>query len=186
MSTWQIDPAHSNIEFAVRHLMISTVRGRFGRLNGTVDFDDRHPTRSSVRLSIETDSIDTREERRDAHLRSADFFEVDRFPAITFVSTGLTGVVTGNFTVTGELTIRDITRPVTLEVSSEGQGADPWGNQRAGYSAKARLRRSEFGLSWNQLIEAGGVAVGDEIAITIDVELIRDAEVAAVAGAGAA
>jgi polyisoprenoid-binding protein YceI len=183
MSTWQIDAAHTNVEFAVRHLMISTVRGRFGTLAGTVEYDELDPTHSSVQLTIDTRSIDTREERRDAHLRSADFFEVEKFPAITFTSTGLSGEVTGEFTLTGALTIRDVTRPITVQVTREGQGTDPWGNLRAGYSARARLRRSEFGLSWNQLIEAGGVAVGDEITITIDAELVRQAEVEATAGA---
>jgi len=158
-------------------------RGRFGRLTGLVELDDRDPTRSSVELTIETDSIDTREERRDAHLRSPDFFEVEKYPVITFASTAISGDLAGNFAVTGDLTMRDVTRPITLQVTSEGQGNDPWGNVRAGYSAKGRLRRSDFGLSWNQLIEAGGVAVGDDVSISIDVELVRQAEIPATAGA---
>lgn len=186
MSTWNLDASHSNIEFAVRHLMISTVRGRFGKLTGTVELDDRNPAKSRVEVAIDATSIDTREEQRDTHLRSADFFEVEKFPSLTFKATGISGDVRGSFKLNGDLTIKGVTRPITLEVTSEGQGNDPWGNERAGYSAKGKLKRSDFGLTWNQLIEAGGVAVGDEIKIGIDVELVRKAEVPAeTAGAAA-
>lgn len=179
MSTWQIDASHSHIEFAVRHLMISTVRGRFGKVSGTVAVDDQHPAKSTVDVTIDTSSIDTREAQRDSHLQSPDFFEVEKFPAITFKATGAAADIGGSFPLTGNLTIKDVTRPITLEVTSEGRGNDPWGNVRAGYSAKGKLKRSDFGLTWNQLIEAGGVAVGDEISIRIDVELIQQVAVAA-------
>jgi polyisoprenoid-binding protein YceI len=182
MSTWTLDASHSNIEFAVRHLMISTVRGRFAKLAGSVELDERNPANSRVEVTIDAASIDTREDQRDTHLRSADFFEVEKFPALTFKATGITGNIRDTFRLSGNLTIKGITRPITLEVTSEGHGNDPWGNARAGYSARAKLKRSDFGLTWNQLIEAGGVAVGDEISIGIDVELVRQAELA-IAGA---
>jgi polyisoprenoid-binding protein YceI len=182
MTTWQIDPAHSHVEFAVRHLMISTVRGRFGALAGSMTLDDHNPSALKLSVAIDAASIDTREERRDAHLRSADFLDTGRFPVIAFDGTGVSGNLDGSFQLRGNLTIHGVTRPVTLEVTSEGRGNDPWGNERAGYSAKTRIRRSEFGLTWNQLLEAGGVAVGDDISITIDVELVRQVEAAAVVG----
>ena len=180
MTTWQLDASHSNIEFAVRHLMISTVRGRFGKLSGTVDLNDRDPAKTSVAVTIDAASLDTREAQRDTHLRSADFFEVEKFPSLTFKATGVTGNLASTFQLRGDLTIKGVTRPITLEVTSEGQGNDPWGNVRAGYSAKGKLRRSDFGLTWNQLIEAGGVAVGDEISIGIDVELVKQVAAPAV------
>ncbi len=182
MTTWQIDPAHSHVEFAVRHLMISTVRGRFGALAGSVTLDENDPAAFELSIAIDAASIDTREERRDAHLRSADFLETSRYPVIAFDGTGISGDIAGSFQLRGNLTIHGVTKPVTLEVTSEGRGNDPWGNERAGYSARARIRRSEFGLTWNQLLEAGGVTVGDDINITIDVELVRQVEAIAVAG----
>jgi polyisoprenoid-binding protein YceI len=170
--TWQIDPAHSHVEFAVRHLMISTVKGRFGDVSGTLEVNAADPTKSVVDVTINVTSIDTREAQRDAHLRSADFFDVERFPTMRFKSTRISGDG-DDLNVTGDLTIRDITREVTLEVTSEGQGKDPWGNERAGYSAKGKINRADFGLTWNQALEAGGVLVGDEIKISIDVEVVK-------------
>ena len=183
MTTWQIDSTHSHVEFAVRHLMISTVRGRFGALAGTVELDEQNPAQLKLSVAIDAASIDTREERRDAHLRSADFLETSRFPVIAFDGVGVTGDISDRFQLRGNLTIHGVTQPVTLEVTSEGRGNDPWGNERAGYSARTRIRRSDFGLTWNQLLEAGGVAVGDEIKITIDVELVRQVEAASVTAA---
>jgi polyisoprenoid-binding protein YceI len=170
--TWQIDPAHSLVEFAVRHLMISTVKGRFGDVSGTLQVDPADPARSAIDVTINTASIDTREAQRDAHLRSADFFDVERFPTLRFRSTRVSGGP-DQLRVTGDLTIRDVTREVTLDVTAEGQGKDPWGGERAGYSAKGTINRKDFGLTWNQLLEAGGVAVGDEIKISIDVEFVK-------------
>lgn len=170
--SWQIDPTHSHVEFAVRHLMISTVKGRFGEVSGTLQVDATDPARSVVDVTINVASIDTREPQRDAHLRSADFFDVDRFPTLRFKSTRVSGDA-DDLKVTGDLTIRDITREVTLTVTPEGQGKDPWGGERAGYSAKGTINRTDFGLTWNQVLEAGGVVVGDEIKISIDVELVK-------------
>jgi len=172
---WRIDASHSNVEFAVRHLMISTVKGRFAGVEGAVTIDERDPSRSAVDVTIDAASIDTRVEQRDQHLRSADFFEVEKYPAITFKSTHVARNGEGAFAVTGDLTIHGVTRSVTLAVAEEGRTRDPWGNDRVAFSASAKINRKDFGLHWNQVLEAGGVAVGDEIKIAIDVELMRQA-----------
>ena len=171
-TTWKIDPAHSHAEFAVRHLMISTVKGRFGVVNGTIALHEGDVTQSEVDVTIDVNSIDTHEAQRDAHLKSADFFDVERFPAITFKSTRITGDASA-FKLTGDLTIHGVTREVTLDAVSEGRGKDPWGGDRAGFSAHAKIKRSDFGLTWNQVLEAGGFAVGDEVKIALDVEAVK-------------
>jgi len=173
LTTWKIDPAHSHLEFAVRHLMISTVKGRFGVVEGTVRTDEANPGKADVSVTIEAASIDTREAQRDAHLRSADFFDVETFPTLTFTGGRITERSDDRFTLTGDLTIHGVTREVALDVTAEGRGKDPWGGERAGFSAHTRIKRSDFGLTWNQLLEAGGFAVGDEVKITLDVELIK-------------
>jgi polyisoprenoid-binding protein YceI len=175
MTTWNIDGAHSNVEFAVKHLMIATVRGRFGKVAGTVTKDEVTGT-STIAVTIDVASIDTRESQRDAHLRSADFFDAEQHPMITFVGKRTVGPLDGNFRLFGDLTIRGATRQVELEVTSEGRTKDPWGNQRAGYSARTTIHRKDFGLTWNQLLEAGGVAVGDEVRISLDLELVLQVE----------
>lgn len=175
LTTWSIDAAHSHVEFAVRHLMISTVKGRFAEVSGTVRSDDTDPAKGEVDISIGVASVDTREPQRDAHLRSADFFDADKFPTITFKSRRLTDAKGDRFKIAGDLTIRGVTREVVLEVTSEGRGKDPWGGERAGFSATAKIKRSDFGLTWNQVLETGGVAVGDEVKISLDVELVRQA-----------
>ena len=172
-SVWNIDPTHSAVEFAVRHLMIATVRGRFADVTGVVEMNDSDAALSKVDVTIQAASIDTRQEQRDAHLRSADFFDVAQFPTLRFVGKQIRGDVNGDFTLLGDLTIRGVTREVTLDVTNEGRVQDPWGNARAGFTAKGKIARSEFGLTWNQVLEAGGVAVGDEIKISIDVELVK-------------
>ncbi len=179
MRTWQIDSAHSNVEFAVRHLMISTVRGRFGAVAGTVNIDEKNPRNFNVDVEIDVSSIDTRQEQRDAHLRSADFFDVANHPKMTFRSNRAEGDLQGEFKLIGELTIRGVTRPLTMSVTNEGSGKDPWGNDRLGFSAAAKINRSEFGLVWNQALETGGVMVGDEVKISLDVELTSAAAAAA-------
>lgn len=174
-TTWAVDPAHSNVEFSVRHLMISTVKGRFADVKGTVVTDELTPTRAVVDITIGVASIDTREAQRDAHLRSGDFFDAEQFPSLTFHGTRLDGAVNGAFKLAGDLTIRGVSREVVLDVTAEGRGKDPWGGERAGYSATTKIKRSEFGLTWNQLLETGGVAVGDDVKITLDLELIKQA-----------
>lgn len=172
-TTWTVDPAHSNVEFSIRHLMISTVKGRFSGATGTAIIDDGQPGKGQLDVTIDVASIDTREAQRDAHLRSADFFDVDTFPSMTFRSSRIERVADDRLTVTGDLTIRDRTRPVVLDVTAEGRGNDPWGGERAGFSASGKIKRSDFGLTWNQVLEAGGVAVGDEVKIAIDAELVK-------------
>jgi polyisoprenoid-binding protein YceI len=172
-STWAIDPAHTDVGFAVKHLMISTVRGRFGSVRGTIRLDEANLAASSVEVEIDAASIDTRQEQRDAHLRSADFFDVERFPLITFRSRAVEAVGEGRFKVTGGLTIHGVTREVVLDAADEGRGVDPWGNRKAAFTAETRIDRREFGLGWNQALEAGGVLVANEIRITLDVQAVR-------------
>jgi len=171
--TWQLDLAHTNIEFAVKHLMIATVRGRFGGAKGTVQVDEANPRAAHVDVTIDAASVDTRQEQRDAHLRSPDFFDVARFPTIRFVSRRIEGDPQGDFQLLGDLTIRDVTKEVTVDVSHEGQGVDPWGNYRAGFTASAKIDRRDFGLTWNQALETGGFTVGHEVKLTVDAEIFR-------------
>jgi polyisoprenoid-binding protein YceI len=160
--------------------MISTVKGAFGDVRGTVWIDDSDATTALVDITIQVASIDTRQEQRDAHLRSVDFFDVARFPTITFRSRSVEGDHReSEFRLVGDLTIRDVTREVVLKVSSEGRLIDPWGAERAGFSAQGKIDRTEFGLTWNQALEAGGVLVGNDIKISVEVELLREVPAAA-------
>jgi len=171
--TWNVDPTHSHVEFAIRHLMITTVKGRFTDVQGTVKSDGSDPAKGNVSVTIGVASIDTREPQRDAHLRSADFFDADKFPTITFNSRNIRDVRSNSFKLVGDLAIRGVTREVVLDVTSEGRAKDPWGGERAGFTASGKINRSDFGLTWNQALETGGVLVGDEVKISIDVELIK-------------
>ncbi|MBC7789471.1 MAG: YceI family protein [Anaerolineae bacterium] len=172
-TTWQIDPTHSHVEFSVRHLMISTVKGRFTDVQGSANLGDTSETVPGVAVTIQTASIDTRSEQRDGHLRSADFFDVERYPTITFQSSRVEGTpLDGDFRVIGDLTIHGVTREVTLKATSEGRGKDPWGGERAGFSASTKINRGDFGLTWNQALEAGGVVVSDEVKVSLEIELV--------------
>jgi polyisoprenoid-binding protein YceI len=171
-TTWKIDPAHTSVEFSVKHMMITTVKGRFTEVDGIVTVDEADPSRSQADITIKTASIDTREAQRDAHLKSADFFDVEQFPAITFRSTRFEGTA-HDFKMAGDLTIHGVTRPIVLDVTHEGRRKDPWGGERAGYSATTRIRRGDFGLTWNAALESGGFLVGDDVKIALDVELVR-------------
>jgi polyisoprenoid-binding protein YceI len=177
-TVWSIDDSHSAAEFAVKHLMISTVKGHFGAIKGTVEIDEWNPKASAVDVTIDATSIDTRNAQRDAHLRSPDFFDAERFPALRFVGRRIEGDVTTRFKVTGDLTIRDVTRAVTLDVKAGGHVRDPWGNERSSYAAETKINRSDWGLTWNQALETGGVVVSDEVKIAIEVELTRAESVA--------
>lgn len=171
--TYTIDPAHTSVHFSVRHMMVSNVRGEFSKVAGTLTFDPHNPSASTVEATIDVNSLNTREPQRDGHLKSADFLDVERFPTITFKSTKVEPSPAGG-TITGELTIHGVTRPVTLEVEGPGpEVKDPWGMQRIGAGATAKLSRSDFGLTWNSALETGGVLVGDEVKITIDIEAVR-------------
>jgi polyisoprenoid-binding protein YceI len=172
-ATYGIDPSHSEVGFSVRHMMVSKVRGRFSDVAGTVVIAD-DPLASSVEVTINTASIDTGDEKRDAHLRSGDFFDVERYPSLTYRSTKV--VPAGRqWLVEGDLTLNGVTRKVPLTVSFEGAATDPWGGVRAGFSARAELDREDFGLSWNQTLETGGVIVGKKISIELEIEAVRQA-----------
>ncbi len=173
--SWSIDPAHSVVGFSVRHMMVSRVRGRFGKFEGTFNLDEEHPERSSVEFTVYVDSIDTGVPARDEHLRSADFFDAANFPTITFRSTAVKRVGPNAYRVKGDLTIRGTTRPVELEVTDEGRNKDPWGNLRWGFSARTAINRKDFGLTWNVPLEAGGWLVGDQVNIEIELEAVKQA-----------
>lgn len=173
MATWNIDTSHSGAHFSVRHLMITNVRGEFGGLSGTVEFDAAAPEKSRVTASVDTTTVSTRDEKRDGHLKSADFFEVEKHPKMTFQSTSIAKKGDG-YTLTGDLTIRGTTKSVTFAV--EGPSApekDPWGNTRIGATATATVDRRDFGLTWNAALESGGVLVGHEVKISIEVSLVK-------------
>ncbi len=173
---WKIDDAHSNVQFSVRHMMISTVRGEFERFSGDIDFDQDNPENSTLNIQIDAASINTRENDRDNHLRSPDFLNVAEYPYITFVSKRVEQTGEDEGRVTGDLTIRDITREVVLDVTYHGTAKSPWGSTSAGFSASTKIKRSDWDLTWNQALETGGVLVGDQMKIDIDVELIRQEE----------
>lgn len=175
-TVWQIDPAHTTVEFAVKHMMFTTVRGRFKALSGTIRIDEPHPDRSSVDVSIDASSIDTGVGDRDAHLRSADFLDVEQHPQITFRSTRVEGAHRqqgDRFTIAGELQIRGTKIPVTLSATFEGLGKDPWGKQRAGFAARTEIDRRDWGLRWNQALETGGVLVGNTVKIEIEAQAVK-------------
>jgi polyisoprenoid-binding protein YceI len=175
-SRWEIDPAHSNASFTVRHLMVSNVRGEFTKLAGGLEVAGDDPTTAKVNVTIDAGSVNTREPKRDAHLRSADFFDVARFPTITFTSKKVERAGEGRLKLVGDLTIHGVTKEVTLDVEELTPAVkDLNGNVRVGAHATTRIDRKEFGLLWNVALEAGGVLVGDDVKITIDVELIKKA-----------
>lgn len=175
LTLWQLDPAHTKVEFGVRHMMFSTVKGSFPGVEGALRFDPSDLGASSVEVRIDAASIDTGNADRDRHLRSDDFLDVENHPELTFRSTKVSGTPE-KLQVEGELTIRGTTRPVTLEGAFLGSGKDPWGQERSGFHAETKIQRKEFGLTWNQALEAGGVLVGDEVRITLDVQAVRQDE----------
>lgn len=170
---WDIDTSHSGIHFTVRHMVIAKVRGAFERWQGTIDFDAADPTRSKVDVTVDTTSVDTREPKRDEHLRSAEFLEVEKYPTMTFVSNKIVKVEDGVYRVHGDLTLHGVTLPTVLEAELLGTGKDPWGNERLGFQARASINRKDFGLGWNAVLETGGVLVGEKVDITLDVEAVK-------------
>jgi polyisoprenoid-binding protein YceI len=172
-ATWKLDPSHSSVEFSAKHMMFTTVRGRFAEVEGSIAGDKDSPATASLHVTMKAASIDTRNEQRDQHLRSADFLDAETYSDVTFTSTRIEGDAR-KFRMTGDLTIRGTTRPVTLDVTYEGAGTDPWGGERIGFSASGKIDRREFGLVWNQALETGGVLVSNEIKIQIDAQIIRE------------
>jgi polyisoprenoid-binding protein YceI len=169
---WKLDPTHTLVEFSAKHLMISTVKGRIADVEGMINVDEENPANSTVEATLNAGSIDTRTDQRDQHLRSADFLDVEKFPQIKFRSTRIEGN-RDEFKLTGELTIRDVTRPITLDVKFEGQTKDPWGGERIGFSGSGKIDRRDFGLTWNVLLETGGITVGNDIKIGLEVEAVK-------------
>jgi polyisoprenoid-binding protein YceI len=183
--TWEIDPAHTRIEFSVRHMMISNVHGEFGKFSGSVVGDEKSPTTAVVKATVQADSIDTREPKRDTHLKSADFFDVEHNPTIIFNSKKIEAAGAGHWKVTGDLTLHGVTRDVVLDV--EGPTAvvkDPMGNTRAGAHATTRINRKDFGMTWSKSLDGGGLMVGDDVDITIDVEGVKRPETVSRVGSG--
>jgi len=171
---WNIDPDHSNVAFKIRHLMVSNVKGSFSKFSGTVEIDEQDLAKSRIAVTIETSSIGTNVQKRDDHLRSADFFDVSKYPTMTFVSRKIAPAGQDRLTVTGDLTLHGVTREVSLDVEGlSPEGKDPWGGVRRGAAASAKISRKDFGLAWNQVLETGGLAVGEEVAISLEVELVK-------------
>ena len=177
-SVWTIDPTHTLVEFSAKHMMITTVKGRITDVTGRIVVDEANPDRSTVEVELGTASLDTGTEQRDAHLRSADFLDVESFPKITFRSTRVDGAYKregDRFKLVGDLTIRGVTREVVLDATYEGTGKDPWGGQRVSFSAETRLDRREFGLQWNVALETGGILVSNDIRVTIEAQAVKEA-----------
>ena len=173
-TSWTIDADHSNVGFSVSHLMVSHVKGNFNKYSGVVDINDKDITKSKVDVTIDASSINTNVQKRDEHLKSADFFDVAKYPTLTFVSKKWTKAAKGALKVTGDLMIHGVTKSVVLNVAPfSKESKDPWGNTRTGTSASTTINRKDFGLVWNQALETGGVAVGEEVNISLDVELIK-------------
>jgi polyisoprenoid-binding protein YceI len=172
LEKWNIDVVHSTIGFTVRHLMVSKVHGLFTKWNGTFDFDEQNPANSHVAVQIELSSIDTREPQRDAHLKSGDFFEVEKFPQMTFKSTSVAGSK-DHFKVTGDLTLRGVTKPVVLDVEYAGRATHPQMGERAGFSAHGSINRKDFGIVFNQVLDTGGVALSEKVDINIEIEATK-------------
>lgn len=169
---WQLDPAHTSVDFTARHLMVSKVRGQFHGVSGTIHISE-DPLGSWAEVTVDPASVDSGDEKRDAHLRSPDFLDVEQYPEINFHSTRLEGNSPGGFRLEGDLTVHGVTRPVTLDVEYLGWTSDPWGGRRAGFSAKTEVDREEFGLTWNVALEAGGVLVGKKVTLEFEIEAVK-------------
>ncbi len=173
-TTWNIDPAHSNAEFKVKHMMISNVKGQFTGVKGALTLDESNVINSRIEASIDAASINTHEAQRDAHLKSADFFDVEKFPTLSFHSTRITRGRDGELAVAGDLTIHGVTRNVVFTVEGPTAAAkDPWGNTRVGLTATTKINRKDFGLTWNAALETGGILVGDDVTITLEVQFVK-------------
>jgi polyisoprenoid-binding protein YceI len=174
VSTWNVDPVHSVVEFKVKHMMISNVKGQFTGVSGVLTLDETDVTKSRVEATIDASTINTRDPQRDTHLKSADFLDVEKYPTLTFQSTSVKRTGADEGTVTGELTIHGVTREVVFQVEGPTlPSKDPWGHIRLGLSATTKISRKEFGLTWNAALEAGGLLVGDEVTITLDVQFVK-------------
>ncbi|MDN3018721.1 YceI family protein [Paenibacillus sp. BSR1-1] len=172
-SKWALDAAHSSVDFSVRHMMIANVKGSFNSFNATIEADPSDLTTASIEFAIETASVDTRNQDRDGHLVSADFFDAANHPNMTFKATSIEKTDDGEYNVTGDLTLRGVTKQETFAVTFEGTGKDPWGNEKAGFSATGSINRSDYGLVWNAALETGGVLVGDKVKINLQIQAAK-------------
>mgnify|MGYP002777349770 CR=1 FL=1 len=170
MAKWNLDPSHSEVQFKVKHLMITTVTGSFKKIEGTIEADDAQFKNAKVTFKADVSSIDTGDAQRDGHLKSADFFESEKFPEIKFESTSYNAI---DSKITGNLTIKDITKQVTLDVDFGGSNKDPWGNEKAGFSVSGKINRTDFGLTWNAALETGGVLVSEEVKILAEAQFVK-------------
>ena len=183
--TWNIDSAHSEVNFSVRHMMISNVRGQFQKFSGTIDFDETNPANTTVAVQIDVASINTGDEKRDAHLKSPDFFDAEHYPHLTFHSTRVDVKDKTHAVLYGDLIIRDVPHEIALDVEFNGLAKSPWGTTNAGFSAKAQIKRKNWGLNWNVALETGGWLVSDDLHISIDLEIIKQPETVPVAAVAA-
>ena len=172
-TTWALDAAHSSVDFSVRHMMIANVKGTFHNFSATVEADPTDLTTANIEFSIETASVDTRNKDRDGHLVSADFFDVENHPNMTFKATNIEKTDEGEYNVHGDLTLRGVTKQETFKVTFEGQGKDPWGNTKVGFTAEGAINRSDYGLVWNAALETGGVLVGDKVKINLQLQAVQ-------------
>lgn len=175
MTKWTIDTVHSSVEFSVRHMMMAKVKGVFHQFDANIEADPTDLTTANIDFTIQTASVDTRNEDRDNHLRSADFFDTESHPTLTFRATQITQKGDGEYEITGDVTLRGVTRKETFYADYEGQGKDPWGNEKVGFSVEGKIKRSDYGLTWNAALETGGVLVSDEVKITLDIQASRQA-----------
>lgn len=174
-SVWNVDASHSALEFKVKHMMMANVRGQFHDFQANITADPEDLTTAEIDFTVNVNSIDTKDEQREGHLKSADFFDVENYPNLTFKATKIERKSNNEYAMMGDMTIRGVTKPVTFNVTSEGIGKDPWGNERAGFTAAGSLNRKEFGLNWNALLETGGVLVGEQVKINVEIEAVRQA-----------
>jgi polyisoprenoid-binding protein YceI len=173
--TYTLDPAHTRLGFVARHAMVTKVRGSFNEFAGTAQIDGADPSKSTVSVTMQADSVDTRNADRDGHLRSSDFLELEKYPEITFTSTEITATGEDTFDVTGDLTIKDVTRPITIPLTFEGAAQDPFGHQRIGFEGSTTISRKDFGITWNAALETGGVLVGDKVVLEFEISAIKSA-----------
>ena len=172
-TNWTLDPTHSEIAFSVKHMMISKVKGGFNKFDAKIVADPTDLTTAEIEFTIDIASIDTRNEDRDNHLRSADFFEVEKYPSLTFKATSIEKTDDDEYAVTGDVNLHGVTRQETFNITFEGQGKDPWGNEKAGFSGKTKIKRSDYNLTWNAALETGGVLVGDQITINLEIQAVK-------------
>lgn len=170
---WQIDSSHSSVNFSARHMMLATARGQFEKFSGTLDFDEANPAATSVDVTIEAGSVNTKDEKRDGHLKSPDFFDVEKFPTLSFKSKSVQVVDSNHAKLSGDLTIKGVSKPVVLDVEYHGQAKAPWGTTSAGFSASTKINREDWGLTWNAPLETGGVLVGKDIKIELELEAVK-------------